>query len=375
MALQELAVRAATLLGGGGVRFARAPGRVNLIGDHTDYNAGFALPMAIDREVVLAYRRTDNGRVRIRSTGHEGAIEVRADGEPVADEPPPAWGAAGAVVVRALSLRGRAPIGMDAAIASELPSGSGLGSSAAVEVAVGVGLCDTAGFELSPRALALATQEAETVGTGVPCGVLDQLASLAGVAGAALLLDCRTLEVEPVPIPGDLAVLAVHSGVERRLAEAGYAERRAECEELARQLGADSLREVNATQAAPHPRARHVVSENARVLAVVDALRSGDRTELARAFAASHASLRDDFEVSTPELDTLVRALLDAGAIGARLTGAGFGGSVVAIADDERAYRVADLATARYRAETGRNATAFRCRAVAGAGPFDPLRP
>lgn len=370
----DLARAATAVLGpGDGVGYVRAPGRVNLMGDHTDYNAGLVLPAAIDREVLVAFRRTTGAFVCVRSLDFEGAVIVRADGTPDPERDVPPWGGAVAALVRAMSLRGRAPVGTDLVISSGIPVGAGLSSSAAVLVGVATALGASAGDPLSVRATALACQEAETVGSGVPCGVMDPWASADGTAGHALLLDCRSLDVERIPMPAQIAVVAVHSGISRTLATEGYATRRDECEELARDLGLDTLREATAEEVADHPRGRHVVSENARVQAVARALRTGDRLALSSAFAASHASLRDDFEVSTPELDLLVRCLLDAGAIGARLTGAGFGGSVVALADDDRAYRMVDRACARYRSETGREPTAFRCRIVDGAGVFDPF--
>lgn len=373
MSRKDRARAAAEILGdGAAVRFVRAPGRVNLMGDHTDYNAGLVLPAAIDREVVVAFRRTTDGHVCVRSLGYEGAVVVRADGQADPDLPAPAWGGAVAALVRAMSLRGRAPVGTDLVVSSDVPVGAGLSSSAAVLVGVATALGVSAGEPLSVRATALACQEAETVGSGVPCGVMDPWASADGTAGHALLLDCRTLDVERVALPDDLSVLAVHSGVERTLAAGGYATRRAECEQIATDLGLESLRDAEPDDVADIPRARHVVSENARVEAVARALRDGDRLALSSAFAASHASLRDDFEVSTPELDLLVRCLLDAGAVAARMTGAGFGGSVVALAENERAYRVADLACARYRSESGRTPSPMRCTLVDGAGPFDP---
>lgn len=373
MSRDDRAHAAAEVLGdGAAVRFVRAPGRVNLMGDHTDYNDGLVLPAAIDREVVVAFRRTADAHVCVRSLDIEGAVVVRADGAPDPDLPTPDWGRAVAALVRTVSLRGRAPVGTDLVISSGVPIGSGLSSSAAVLVGIATALGVSAGDPLSVRATALACQEAETAGSGVPCGVMDPWASADGTAGHALLLDCRTLEVERIRVPRDLAVLAVHSGVARTLADGSYAERRAECEEIVRQLGLESLRQAGPDDVADIPRARHVVSENARVEAVARALRSGDRLALSSAFAASHASLRDDFEVSTPELDLLVRCLLDAGAIGARLTGAGFGGSVVALADSERAYRVADVACARYRSESGRDPSPMVCALVDGAGLFDP---
>jgi galactokinase len=197
---------------------------------------------------------------------------------------------------------------------------------------------------------------------------MDQLASVAGVAGHALLIDCRSLEVRPIHLPGELAVLVVHSGLSRQLADSAYAERRAACEAVAARLGVRALRDATAEQVRDEPRARHVVSENARVLAAAEALAAGDTETLGPLLAASHRSLRDDYEVSTPELDVLVAALEDAGALGARLTGAGFGGCVVALARAAGAEQVAAVALARYQAETGLEPRLYRCRAAAGAG-------
>jgi galactokinase len=347
-------------------RSFRAPGRVNLIGDHTDYNEGFVLPMAIDREVVAAARPTDDGRVRVRSEEHEGVVDVAADGSEEPAGVRPAWGRLIAGVVSAAAVRGRAPVGIEGRLSSAVPEGSGLSSSAAVEVAVALALADAARFAISAREVALLCQAAEHAATGVPTGVMDQLTSLCGVEGAALLIDCRSFELEPVPLPAGLAVLAVNSGIPRRLEGTPYAERRSACDAAAWRLGLASLRDATLEQVLDDPVARHVVTENERVHATAAALRRGDLERAGRLFAESHASLRDDFRVSTPELDVLVEELEGAGAYGARLTGAGFGGSVVAICADERAEAVA-AATVAYARRTGRTATAMRCRAVAGA--------
>jgi galactokinase len=340
------------------------------MGDHTDYNDGFVLPVAIDRECVVAASVRRDGVVRFRSLDVEpenAVVEIPADGsaEPATVEP--TWGRYVAGVVRALSESGRAPIGVDAVVASTVPPGAGLGSSAALEVSCALALLDAAGFSVSRDELALACQRAEHAATGVPCGIMDQLASLAGEPGHALLVDCRSLAIEPVALPADVAVLVVHSGVSRALAESEYAKRRAACEAIARELGVAALRDVRPADIADRPLARHVVSENARVHATAEALRSGDAAALGPLFAASHASLRDDYRVSTPELDALVRALVAAGAFGARLTGAGFGGCVVALVARSDAGRVAAEACTRYRAETRREPTALVCEAVAGA--------
>jgi galactokinase len=344
----------------------RAPGRVNLMGDHTDYNEGFVLPLAIDRQVVVAARPTDDGRVRVTSEEHDGVVDVAADGR---DDPRgvrPEWGRLIAGVVAAAAARERPAVGIDARISSSVPEGSGLSSSAAVEVALALALADAGGLALAPRDVALLCQAGEHAATGVPSGVMDQLTSLCGVDGAALLIDCRSLEIQPVPLPGGLAVLAVHSGISRRLEDTPYAERRAACEGAARRLGLASLRDATLEQVRDDPLARHVVTENARVHETAAALRAADVERAGRLFAESHGSLRDDFRVSTAELDLLVEELERAGAYGARLTGAGFGGSVVAICAEDRVESVS-AAAEPYERRTGRSATAIRCRAVAGA--------
>jgi galactokinase len=321
----------------------RAPGRVNLIGDHTDYNEGFVLPLAIDRECVVQARGRDDGQIHI--TWQDGADERSdryVDG-----------------VVHVLAARGRPRRGLDAEVSSTVPIGAGLSSSAALEVALARALCAATDFALPPVELALACQEAEFVATGVPCGIMDQLTAVSGEPGCALLIDCRSLSVEPIPIPSELAVVAIHSGVRRALADSAYAERRAHCERVAAALGLRALRDASPEEVADDPPARHVVSENARVLAAAEALRGRDFDALGQLFSASHASLRDDYGVSTPELDLLVTELEGAGALGARLTGAGFGGCVCAIAEHAGAEGVAARASARYRDETGLEPTAF----------------
>jgi galactokinase len=343
---------------------------VNLMGDHTDYNEGFVLPAAIDLDCLIAAAPRTDAVVTVRSLDVErphDVVELPADGSAPPQGIAPPWGRYAAGVVRALAERGRAPVGLDAVLASTVPSGSGLASSAALEVACALALADAAELELSRRELALACQHAEQAATGVRTGIMDQLASLAGKEGCAVEIDCRTLDVEPVPIPSELALVIVHSGRARRLDESAYEQRRAACEAAARALGLRSLRDATPAKVADDPLARHVVSENARVVETARALRSGDTDELGRLFAASHASLRDDYAVSTPELDALVRVLIAAGAVGARLTGAGFGGCVVALSERRRAGAVVAEATAAYRAETGCRPTAFVCRAVAGA--------
>jgi galactokinase len=370
--VETRAATIAELLGGAvGLRWFRAPGRVNLIGDHTDYHEGFVLPLAVDRDCVVAARRRDDGRVTARSVelGADGPVDVAADGSDAPDGVVPPWGRYVAGVVRALADAGREPVGLDAAVSSTVPVGSGLSSSAALEVALALALADAGGLTPPAPELARACQRAERLATGVPSGVMDQLASLLGRAGHALLIDCRTLAAEPIALPDALAVLVVHSGLPRTLAGSAYADRRAAGERVATRLGVATLREATLDDVRDEPRARHVVTENQRVLEFADALRAGDTAALGPLLLASHASLRDDYEVSTPELDLAVDLLVEHGALGARLTGAGFGGCVVALAARPHAGDVARKTLARYRAETGLDADAFEVRAVDGAGP------
>ena len=353
-------------------RWFSAPGRVNLIGDHTDYNEGFVLPVAIDLSCVVRASPNADGVVRVRSEAVDAEVELAADGSTDPSAVEDVWARYAAGVVGTLSERGRPAIGMDAVVTSTIPLGAGLSSSAALEVAVALALCDVASFELPQLELAVACQEAEQVATGVPCGIMDQLASLAGRNNHALLIDCRSLEVEPIRLPPRLAVLILHSGMSRGLVDSEYAERRQACESIAALLGLSALRDATPQQVADEPRARHVVSENARVLEAADALREGNVAALGPLLNESHRSLRDDFEVSTPELDALAEALVDAGAIGARLTGAGFGGCVVGLSSRDEADLIVETAAGRYWQKTGHQPRAFVFRAVDGAGRIPP---
>jgi galactokinase len=261
---------------------------------------------------------------------------------------------------------------MDAVVASDVPIGSGLSSSAAFEVACAVAVAAAADWSVAPTALATACRAAEERATGVPCGIMDQLVVVSAREGCAQLIDCRTSETRAIPLSPRVGVLVVHSAQERTLAASAYAERRRACEALARKLGVAALRDAAPAQVADEPLGRHVVSENGRVLEAVLALEHDDVETLGRLMSSSHESLRDDYRVSTPELDILVDALLDAGAFGARLTGAGFGGAVVAVCDPDSAAAIGERAMARYRERTGLEPRAFTCRAVEGAGPFHP---
>jgi galactokinase len=306
---------------------AWAPGRVNLIGDHTDYTGGLAFPMAIELGTrVTGVRGGD--RVKLRSEAEAEPVDLPLPlPDPATVEP--AWGRYVAGVVAEVA----PDTGFTGSVSSTLPVGAGLSSSAALELAVALAV----GFEGSPLELARRCQAAEQRASGVPCGILDQLTSAAGVVGHGLLLDCTTLEITPVAMPDDVEVFVLNPGEPRSLAGSAYADRRAACEAAAALIGPLRQATLAAVEGLEDQllrrRARHVVTENARVLAFTEALRSGDLATAGEAMWASHASLRDDFEVSTPGLDALVAALRETpGVHGARLTGAGFGGCVVALA-------------------------------------------
>ena len=347
----------------------RAPGRVNLIGDHTDYAEGFVLPMAIDRECVVALAAGEAGVVRARSSELDGEVTCHTDGREDARHVEPRWGGFVVGAVQALGDRGAVVPGVDLMVSSTVPVGSGLSSSSALSVSLVLALTAAVGVALSPIDTARTALDAEVRATGVPGGLMDQLTSIQGVAGHALLIDCRDLTVDPIPLPPSIAVMVAHSGVPRTLAGSAYAERRAATERAAAALGVRTLRDASLDQVRDEPRARHVVSENARVLRFADALRAGDIAALGPLLLESHASLRDDFAVSTAELDALVDAFIEAGALGARLTGAGFGGCVVALTARAAVDAVARAVAEGYRARTGLATEPFVVEPVAGAGP------
>lgn len=313
---------------GEGAVVAFAPGRVNLIGDHTDHTGGKVLPMAVDLGTTVVGRRTGD-QVALRSDEEPESAVVPLDvADPAAAEP--AWGRYVAGVVAEM----RPTVGLTGTVTTTLPVGSGLSSSAALEVAVALAL----GADGPPLAVAELCQRAEQRASGVPCGIMDQLASAAGIDGHALLIDCQARTIEPIALPDEVEVVVVDSGEPRSLTGSAYAERRAECEAAEAIIG--PLRrcrpgeERSISDTLLRRRARHVLGENARVQAFAAAISAGDTVAAGAVMAASHASLRDDFAVSTPTLDALVERLSAVpGVLGARLTGAGFGGCVVALAE------------------------------------------
>ncbi|MGQ9656354.1 MAG: galactokinase [Fimbriimonadales bacterium] len=362
----------------------RAPGRVNLIGEHTDYNAGYVLPVAISLETrVYAQPRTDSV-CQIYSETLETQHTLNRAAIPPPDELPDGFIRYVAGVAAALQQHtGRTLTGVDATICSHLPLGAGLSSSAALEAAFAV-LWDTLDdLRLDRLTLAQLCQAAEHRYAGVHCGLMDQAASLLCQAGHALFLDTRTLAMQQVPIPPNWAIVVADTGKPRALAESDYNLRRAQCEAavvaLRGVLGESvvALRDVSPEQGALYlpliaeparRRARHVVGENARVLSFLTALRHADAAQVRALMLASHASLRDDYEVSCAELDTMVEACLQAGAIGARMTGAGFGGACIALVERARLEQFLTDAERYYRAHAAYEPRFYACDAVDGAG-------
>jgi len=349
---------------------AEAPGRVNLIGEHTDYNEGFVLPVAIDRTVAVAAAPREDRRVRALAVDHDQRDDFSLDA--ARRHPMGGWRNYVRGVLWAL-LDSQLPLGgVDLSISGDVPQGAGLSSSAALELALAGAICAASGIELPPRDLALLCQRAEHMYAGVQCGIMDQFAAALGREGCALFVDCQSLETEDVPLPDGVAIVVIDSKAPRALAATPYNQRRDECAQAARELGLSSLRNADEAQIESLPdvlrrRARHVVTENARVLAAKAALGNDDRAALDRLFAESHASLRDGFGASTPEIDLLVELANAApGAIGARLTGGGFGGCTVNLVEATQAQRFGEAVVSQYRQRTGRDGEAHICRAVNG---------
>jgi galactokinase len=335
-----------------------APGRVNLIGEHTDYSGGLVLPAALDLGVRIEGVASD--RITLRSDHSQRTVELEPNGGKA-----PGWGRYVAAVAAELDALGRPPVGFEGRVSATVPAGAGLSSSAALEVAVATALCAVAEFELEPMQLALAAQRAEHRAVGVPVGIMDQAVSVLGVAGHAILLDTATLEHRAIPLPPELVLMIVDSGVRHRLEDSGYATRRRELEEAlvvleGRRPGDVRPDELDGLAAQLDPlgarRLRHVVTENARVREVVAVLEEAplDTSRLGELFRAGHESLRRDYEVSTTELDLLVDLAYLAGAVAARMTGGGFGGSIVALVERDRVEEVVGGITAGYPGGTVR---------------------
>ncbi len=355
----------------------RAPGRVNLIGEHTDYNDGFVLPVAIDRAAWVAAAPRQDRQVRLLACtlGREAGFDL--DG--LRPDPEARWTNYVRGVLALLERAGYRLGGLDLAYGGDVPIGAGLASSAAVEVAVAVSACHLFGVELPVLELAHLCWQAEHEFVGTRCGLMDQLIALLGQKDHALLLDCRHLTWEPLPLPPAVALVVCDTGRRRYLADSAYNERRAQCEEGARRLGVAALRDLDVetfeSRAVTLPpllrkRCRHVVHENDRTLHAAGSLRRGDLVALGQLMNASHASLRDLYEVSCEELDLMAAlARSQPGCWGARMTGAGFGGCVVALVEGSAVDPFIRAVGPLYERQALRSPAFYVCRASAGAGP------
>jgi len=371
---QDIAARFSARFGEPPRWIVRAPGRVNLLGEHTDYNDGFVLPMAVDRGVWIAMRPRADRQVVIHSLDYDQTSQfaldalAKGDGGWIEYVKGTAW---------SLQEAGHRLVGWEGVLAGDVPRGAGLSSSAALELAVARAMSAVSGFDWNPIVMAQLSQRAENHWVGVGCGIMDPLISAAGREGHALLIDCRSLSVQPVPLPHGVSVVVLDTATRRGLVDSAYNERRAQCELAARFFGQTALRDVTLEQL-DHAagqldpvvlrRARHVISENARTRHAAEAMQRGDADSLGRLMAESHVSLRDDFEVSSEALNAMVgAAAADPDCCGARMTGAGFGGCAVALVRAESADAFAIRVAQAYRKATDLAPSIYVCQAANGA--------
>lgn len=352
----------------------RAPGRVNLIGEHTDYNDGFVMPMAIDRATWIALRPRGDDTVLLHALEHQEAAEFRVG---TVKKDPMSWREYPKGVTWALREAGLALRGWEGVTACDVPMGAGLSSSASYELAVARAFAEVSGFRWVPHQMAQLCQKAENQWVGVNCGIMDQMISACGEQDKAVLIDCRSLACQAVPLPPDTLIVILDTSTRRGLVESAYNERRAQCQQAADHFGARALRDVPHAlfmqraaelEAAPRRRARHVISENKRTLEAAEAMRRGDATTLGRLMNESHDSLRYDFEVTNRELNLMVDlARSQPGCLGARMTGAGFGGCAVALVATDRAVPFSSAVTEAYARASGMACAIYMTPAVAGA--------
>ncbi len=359
-------------------RIFRAPGRVNLIGEHTDYNSGYVLPMALDRYTWVTAAPRPDTTVSVWSENLSRSVAITSTARSAIQTGALGWANYVRGVVALLRERGLAKRGANLLVRSELPLGGGLSSSAALEVACAYALLAVNGERLPPAELAALCRKAEIEWAGTNCGIMDQFIVTHARAGSALLLDCRSLETREVPVPlDDISLVVSNTMVKRELAASAYNERRRECEEAARLLGAKSLREVSVDSLPklPEPlqsRARHIVEENARVLRMAEALPKGDWQTVGSLMAASHDSLRDLYKVSCAELDFLVETGRQLGSMGSRMTGGGFGGCAVHFIPAASAVGFLSEMADRYERRFSVQPQSFVCRAGAGVEEVTP---
>lgn len=352
----------------------RAPGRVNLIGEHTDYNEGFVLPMAIDRATWIALRPRDDDTVRLHSLEQKEATEFSLTN---LEKGPVSWSEYPKGVAWALREEGYELSGWEGVSTCEVPMGAGLSSSASFELAVARAFVEVGDFAWDPKKMARLCQKAENEWVGVNCGIMDQMISAIGEEDHAVLIDCRDLSTETVPLPAGAAVVVMDTGTRRGLVDSAYNARRRECEKAAQFFGVKSLRDVSRDDFAAKSagldevtrrRARHVVTENDRTQRAALAMKAGQAELLGELIDQSHASMRDDFEISSAPLDAMVSfARESADCFGARLTGAGFAGCALALVKDEAASSFIDEVSRRYAEATSLAPQLYLCRASNGA--------
>lgn len=358
----------------------QAPGRVNLIGEHTDYNDGFVLPAAIDYHTCIVGNPREDRVVNLVALDlNEARSSFHLDA-PIEHDPAAPWSDYLRGVCDVLRKAGYRLCGADLLITGNVPQGAGLSSSASLEVVTARAMTQLAGETLSGTQAALFSQQAENQFVGCQCGIMDQLISARGQQGHAALIDCRSLTTQPVSMPPDAAIVIINSNVKRGLVDSEYNQRRLQCEAAARHLQVPALRDATLAQLeqakdgmdpVTYRRARHIITENERTLAAADALAQSDWPRISELMAASHASMRDDFEITVPPIDGLVAMVADliGDQGGVRMTGGGFGGCVVSLVHEHQVGAVIERVNQRYEAEFGIKPTVYVCHPVDGAYP------
>ena len=360
----------------------QAPGRVNLIGEHTDYNDGFVLPCAINYRTVICGAPRDDGQVRVVAADYGDERDEFSLDTAIEPRPDRLWANYVRGVVKYLQEAGHGLRGADLAISGNVPQGAGLSSSASLEVATGQFFTSLSSLAIDPTELALIGQRAENRFVGCNCGIMDQLISARGEAGHALLIDCRSLATQSVAMPAGVAVVIVNSNIQRGLVGSEYNTRRRQCEEAARFFGVKALRDVDlATYQARAEgldpvvarRARHIITDSQRAVDLAAALSAGDMRRIGQLMADSHASMRDDFEITCPQVDALVEIVKDVigDAGGVRMTGGGFGGCVVSLVPNELVDTLQTTVSERYPTTTGLLSSIYVCQPSQGAGCCD----
>jgi galactokinase len=362
----------------------QAPGRVNLIGEHTDYNDGFVLPCAINYQTVVAAAKRDDSRVRVIAVDYDNQVDEFDLAEEITFQQDKMWANYIRGVVKFLLQRGYDIQGADLAVSGNVPQGAGLSSSAALEVVIGQTFKVLYNLEMTQAEVALNGQQAENEFVGCNCGIMDQMISAEAMENHAMLLDCRSLETQPVSMPEDVAVMIINSNKQRGLVGSEYNTRREQCETAAQRFGVIALRDVTIEQFNAQSemlddvvakRARHVITENDRTLEAAVALRTNDLKRMGELMAQSHASMRDDFEITVFEVDTLVEIVKsvigEQG--GVRMTGGGFGGCIVALVPPALVDKVTEAVESQYHAATGLKESIYVCQAKSGAGLVEVL--